>query len=102
MKKLFVLATFCGSLAGCANLSDVRNAQVASFASDSTTPAAQEGPIFRTLFQAGDRAQPVSNAVRELWGNNGSLTSVSLPRTPEVGTPRPLDLFSDRSGAFSN
>ena len=81
---------------------DVRNAQVASFASDTPAATVQDGPIFRTLFQAGDRAQPISNAVKELWGNNGSLTSVSLPRAPEVGTPRPLDLFSDRSGAFSN
>ena len=98
-------ATATGAVDNAAYLSsfpDVRNAQVASFASETPTPAVQEGPIFRTLFQAGDRAQPVSNAVKELWGNNGSLTSVSLPRTPEVGTPRPLDLFSDRSGAFSN
>ncbi|MDB5616087.1 transglycosylase SLT domain-containing protein [Tardiphaga sp.] len=90
---------------------DVRNAQVASFAPDAsttTTTAKQDGPIFRTLFQAGDRSQPISTAVQELWGNNGSLTSVgsptsvSLPKAPEVGTPRPLDLFSDRSGTFSN
>lgn len=91
-----------------ASFPDLRNVQVASFASDTTsmTPvtqaATQEGPIFRTLFQAGDRSQPVSNAVKELWGNNGSLTSASLSKAPEVTTPRPLDLFSDRSGTFSN
>ena len=98
-------ATATGAVDNAAYLSsfpDVRNAQVASFASETPSIATQDGPIFRTLFQAGDRAQPISNAVKELWGNNGSLTSVSLPRAPEVATPRPLDLFSDRSGAFSN
>ena len=88
-----------------ASFPDLRNVQVASFASDTssiptaTSVATQDGPIFRTLFQAGDRAQPVSQAVQTLWGNNGSLTSAA---TPAVATPRPLDLFSDRSGTFSN
>jgi hypothetical protein len=88
-----------------ASFPDLRNVQVASFASDTssvqaaTSVATQEGPIFRTLFQAGDRAQPVSQAVQTLWGNNGSLTSAAQPA---VATPRPLDLFSDRSGTFSN
>ena len=81
---------------------DLRNAQVASFASDSSAAAAPEPPIFRSLFQGGERTQPVSRAVQELWGNGSSLTSVSLPKAPEVGVPRPLDLFSDRAGAFSN
>ncbi|MBC7583590.1 lytic transglycosylase domain-containing protein [Tardiphaga sp. vice352] len=93
------------SAAYLASFPDLRNVQVASFASDtSSVPAAtsvatQDGPIFRTLFQAGDRAQPVSQAVQTLWGNNGSLTSAAQPA---VATPRPLDLFSDRSGTFSN
>lgn len=59
-------------------------------------------PMFRSLFQGGDRAEPVSNAVRELWGNSTSLTSV--PSAAGVGksdAPRPLDLFSDRAGVFS-
>jgi hypothetical protein len=78
-------------------------------------------PIFRSLFQAGERSQPVSPAVHELWGSSSSLTSVapatsvaptsvtitspisSLPtRAPNVRAPQPLDLFSDRSGAFSS
>jgi Transglycosylase SLT domain len=71
-------------------------------------------PIFRSLFQAGERSEPVSPAVHELWGRSSSLTSVaptsvtmtspisSLPtRTPTVRAPQPLDLFSDRSGIFS-
>jgi hypothetical protein len=60
-------------------------------------------PIFRSLFQAGERAQPVSPAVQELWGNGSSLTSVpsSSSQTPNVRAPQPLDLFSDRNGTFS-
>jgi hypothetical protein len=65
--------------------------------------------MFRSLFQAGERAQPVSAAVQELWGNGSSLTSVatatSVPspssQTPKVRAPQPLDLFSDRNGTFS-
>jgi hypothetical protein len=67
-----------------------------------TASLPQQDPIFRSLFQAGERTQPISPAVQELWGNNTSLTSVALPKTPEVGVPKPLDLFSDRSGAFSS
>jgi hypothetical protein len=60
-------------------------------------------PIFRSLFQAGERAQPVSPAVQELWGNGSSLTAVPSPSspTPDVRAPQPLDLFSDRNGTFS-
>ena len=73
-------------------------------------------PIFRSLFQAGERSQPISPAVQELWGSSSSLTSVApansvVPassgtqlsgRTPDVRAPQPLDLFSDRSGIFSS
>jgi hypothetical protein len=61
-------------------------------------------PIFRSLFQAGERAQPVSPAVQELWGNGSSLTSVATTATSptsNVRAPQPLDLFSDRNGTFS-
>ena len=40
-----------------------------------TTNARAPDPIFRSLFQVGDRTQPVSQAVRELWGRSSSLTS---------------------------
>jgi hypothetical protein len=69
-----------------------------------TTASLQPGqPMFRSLFQAGERAQPVSPAVQELWGNGSSLTSVPSPasQTPNVRAPQPLDLFSDRNGTFS-
>ena len=72
--------------------------------------------MFRSLFQAGERTQPVSPAVRELWGNSSSLTSVAsatsvastdatagaTSQTPNVRAPQPLDLFSDRNGTFSS
>jgi hypothetical protein len=68
-----------------------------------TASLAPSQPIFRSLFQAGERSQPVSPAVQELWGNGSSLTSVPSPssQTPNVRAPQPLDLFSDRNGTFS-
>jgi hypothetical protein len=101
---------------------DVQPAAIAS-ASPSTTPSgsAPAAPIFRSLFQVGERAQPVSSAVHELWGNSSSMTSVapatsvasatsvapaqvpsSSPQAPNTNAPQPLDLFSDRTGAFSS
>jgi hypothetical protein len=93
---------------------DLRSAAPVTMASASTTTnAAPTDPNFRSLFQFGERAQPVSSAVRELWGNS-SLTSVasaapvatatsasSSTPTPTVSAPEGLDLFSDRSGTFS-
>jgi hypothetical protein len=86
---------------------DVRSVTPVAMASASTVANASPGePIFRSLFQAGERTDPVSPKVRELWGNSSSLTSVASTaptsaRTPELRAPRPLDLFSDRSGTFS-
>ncbi len=93
-------------------------------ASASTTSGASapSDPIFRSLFQGGERTQPVSSAIHELWGNSASLMSVAAAtsvapatpvapatsvaaatpvQTPNVGAPQPLDLFSDRNGTFS-
>ena len=71
----------------------------------SASASADNGPIFRSLYQAGDRSEPVSPAIQKLWGRGASLTSdvsaVSQGTTPNVRSPQPLDLFSDRSGAFS-
>ncbi|SDJ91161.1 MULTISPECIES: transglycosylase SLT domain-containing protein [Bradyrhizobium] len=83
----------------------------ATSSTDLKTASAQPQPIFRSLFQAGDRAEPISPAVQELWGSGSSLTSVSVAssaattslsgQTPEVRAPGRLDLFSDRNGTFS-
>jgi hypothetical protein len=83
--------------------------------SDTSSPT---DPVFRSLFQAGERTQPVSPAVRELWGNASSLTSVAsvtsvapaasvAPATASVSSAQApsaggLDLFSDRNGTFSS
>ena len=105
---------------------DVRSATPVTTASASgTTNSAPADPNFRSLFQFGERTQPVSSAVRELWGNSSSLMSVasatsvapatsvasavpaapvataSPSATPTVSGPQGLDLFSDRSGTFS-
>ena len=117
-------ATFASAAAGAAPidnaayLSSFPDSSRAATAAAASQPALKTAslqpsePIFRSLFQAGERSQPVSPAVHELWGSSTSLTSVptsvtitspisSLPtRTPNVRAPQPLDLFSDRSGAF--
>ncbi|MEA2862779.1 MAG: hypothetical protein QOC84_735 [Bradyrhizobium sp.] len=91
---------------------DVRSVTPAAmtYAPSGTDTSPPTDPIFRSLFQGGERPQPVSPAVQKLWGNSSSLTSVasaasatpSFPQTPEVRPPQPLDLFSDRSGTFSS
>ena len=68
---------------------------VTAVATTSQTAAASPEPIFRSLFQAGERTQPISPAVQELWGKVASAT-------PEVRAPGRLDLFSDRNGTFSS
>src|SRR5262245_21806189 len=68
---------------------------VTQVAATSQTAAASSEPIFRSLFQAGERTQPISPTVQELWGKVASAT-------PEVRAPGRLDLFSDRSGTFSS
>jgi hypothetical protein len=78
-------------------------------------PTAQPAnPIFRSLFQDGERVQPVSQTVRALWGNSASLTadiSTAATATTPVASASAvpvarsggggLDLFSDRNGSFS-
>jgi hypothetical protein len=86
------------------NVRPVTPLTVATAASTANPPTATD-PIFRSLFQVDERSQPVSSTVRELWGKSSSLTSVasSAPdaQTPSSGERQGLDLFSDRSGAFS-
>jgi hypothetical protein len=74
-------------------LPDVRG--VAPIAASSS--AAPSQPTFRSLFQVGERTQPVSPVVQELWG-----VPSPTAQNPSVSDPRPpFDLFSDRSGAYS-
>ena len=58
----------CGlsvELARCAR----RHASGGTSATDHHASLQPGQPVFRSLFQAGERAQPVSPAVQELWGN---------------------------------
>jgi hypothetical protein len=81
---------------------DSRSVTPVTATSQSGTDAASaEAPAFRSLFQAGDRTQPISPTVQELWGNSSSLTSAASA-TPEFRPPGRLDLFSDRNGTFSS
>lgn len=79
----------------------------ASSTSQGTTQGSMAGDTsFRSLFQAGDRNQPVSPAVHKLWGDAASLTAdasaTSSSQTSGSSTPQALDLFSDRKGVFSS
>jgi hypothetical protein len=82
-------------------------------ASNTTSASAPTLPAFRSLFQAaGERTQPVSPAIQELWGNASSLTSVASATVASAATTstpatsanasQALDLFSDRNGTFSS
>jgi hypothetical protein len=84
---------------------DTRSAAPMTVASVSAPggPAPPADPMFRSLFQADENAQPISSTVRELWGKSSSLTSVtSAAPAQDAGAPRRLDLFSDRDGTFSS
>jgi len=89
-------------------LPDVRKAPPVTVAAAADVVGMQKpiDPMFRSLFQADDGAQAVSPTVQALWGNSGSLTSNATPgngaSSNTASAPAPLDLFSDRSGTFSN
>lgn len=76
---------------------DARSATTVS--ATSTVASAQPAPAFRSLYQGGDRSQPISPAVQELWGSSSALTSSA---TPKVRAPGRLDLFSDPNGTYSS
>jgi len=56
-------------------------------------------PTFRSLYQGGDRPEPVSPVVQALWGNGAAGAGAGQGA---ASAPMPLDLFSDRSGRFSS
>ena len=65
-------------------------------AGDAPSARADE-PLFRTLFQGGDRPQPVSPAVRQLWAAGATGSDKPTAERMRQG----FDLFSDPSGRFS-
>jgi hypothetical protein len=101
------VATAIDNAAYLSSFPDQRNVMPVAATSQTNmkTASVQSEPIFRSLFQAGERTQPISPAVQELWGSNSSLTSASTvlsEHKPEVRAPGRLDLFSDRDGTFSS
>jgi hypothetical protein len=64
-----------------------------------TKVAAASEPVFRSLYQTGARAEPVSATVRELWGSRAAPAAASGPaaNAPVQG----IGLFSDTTGVFS-
>ena len=71
----------------------------ASAGTTSAVASAQPAPAFRSLYQGGDRPQPISPTVQELWGSSSALTTSA---TPKVRAPGRLDLFSDPNGTYSS
>jgi predicted component of type VI protein secretion system len=74
-------------------------------AASPTGSSASADTSFRSLFQAGERSQPVSPAIHKLWGEQSSLVASAAPATTvpaSVGVSQGLDLFSDRNGTFSS
>ena len=60
---------------------------------------------FHSMFQAGERGEPVASAVRELWANGSSSSTAGITSDVQRTTgnrPQPLDLFSDRLGVFGS
>lgn len=71
----------------------------ASKRSDATSAA----PMFQTLFQVGDRAEPVSPAVQSLWSTTKDQAASADPRVRRDARPSAgFDLFSDRTGVFAS
>jgi hypothetical protein len=67
-----------------------------AFAPESETPAKSQGPMFQTLFHAGERGA-VAPVVRELWGaRRAAADPATAPSDPSAGARlnAPLDLFN--------
>lgn len=54
-------------------------------------------PMFRSLYQTGDRPEPVSQTVRDLWGKATPVQGGAA----KTDAPQGIGLFSDTTGVFS-
>lgn len=82
-----------------ANFPQARTAPNSAQLEELQTPIS---PTFRSLFQAGTRPEPVSNTVRELWGNKATASNAGAPNdAPKDEGPRGIGLFSDPTGRYS-
>ncbi|WP_426442113.1 transglycosylase SLT domain-containing protein [Bradyrhizobium genosp. P] len=68
-------------------------------ATSQATASAQQVPAFRSLYQVGDRSEPISPVVQELWGSPSSTTASAATTGRTTGR---LDLFSDPAGTYSS
>jgi hypothetical protein len=83
-------------------LPDVRNVTPVTASSQPAT-SAQGQTSFRSLFQVGDRQEPVSPVVQQLWAHPAAEPARGVPTTTSAtGGLQPFDLFSDRSGKYSS
>jgi hypothetical protein len=82
-------------------LPDTRGVMPVAASSAATASAAPSQPMFRSLFQVGERTQPVSLAVQELWGAQSATAATDAQISSDSGPRQPFDLFSDRNGAYS-
>ena len=81
-------------------LPDTRGVTPVGASSATTASAAPSQPMFRSLFQVGERAQPVSPAVQELWGTRPVTAASDAQTSSDSGPRQPFDLFSDRAGTY--
>jgi len=62
---------------------------------------AQNEPIFRSLYQVGERSEPVSTAVTKLWGTSVGQAGVSSVQPSGNASGSSFNLFSDPNGSFA-
>lgn len=68
------------------------------------TPSGQQPqnePIFQSLYQVGDRSEPISSAVTRLWGAKGAQAESTAIQPAANASGAPFNLFSDPSGKFA-
>jgi hypothetical protein len=82
------------------NMASAAPAAASSSGSSTSGSSAPADPGFRSLYQASDRPQPVSSTVQRLWGTPDTTDASST--SSNASPPQPLDLFSDRNGAFGS
>ncbi|HET7094284.1 MAG TPA: transglycosylase SLT domain-containing protein, partial [Thermomicrobiales bacterium] len=78
-------------------LPDVRGVTPVAATTESAAPGQ---PMFRSLFQVGERTQPVSPAVQKLWDTRSVAAAAETQTSSDSGPRQPFDLFSDRNGTY--
>ncbi|MBN9601633.1 MAG: lytic transglycosylase domain-containing protein [Afipia felis] len=95
------MARFAVASAGGSSPAMDNMAYLSGFPQGSSASAAtrQMGPTFHSLFQAGDRAEPLSLTVRQLWGAGSQANAeAAAAANPDQSQ---FNLFSDPKGTFA-